>query len=105
MNLPFIILRVAVALLLLAAIADWEYSFYSLLRVLVTISAIECLWVARRRGAEPWMLAFGAIAVLWNPFVEVHLFKTAWMVLDALAAMVFFGSTVYLRRAATAREN
>lgn len=97
MNRPLLWARVAVSVFLLIAIADLEYWFYSLVRVVTTVMAVEVAWAAHRRQQAHWLLPFAAIAILWNPIYEIQFPKQTWRVLDVVAAVLFTVSVRYVR--------
>lgn len=88
------------ALLLVAALFPWPYGYYVLLRIVVFVVAA---WIAY----EQWRLddaisgrvvMFGAIALLYNPFLPIHLTKELWSVLNLTAAALFLWHLRDLRR-------
>lgn len=85
-----IIVSAVAAAFCMAGFFPWPYSFYMLLRCVVTASAVYLL--ARHAKALPdaakWALVL--IALLFNPVVKVHLGRELWQVVDPLAGL-FFG--------------
>ncbi len=87
---------VCVAIASLLAVAPWPYGYYQLLRIVVFIAGIYCGVMVRRSGVENQNLAwalFGA-ALVFNPFLPVHLPRELWAVLNVAAAGLF-GFTAY----------
>lgn len=79
---------------LVVAVLPLPYSFYMGLRWLVTIAAASLAWKEyelNRRRANSYTLIFGAIALLYNPILPVHLFKLLWIALNLITAAAFFG--------------
>ncbi|MER9168932.1 hypothetical protein NKI12_16395 [Mesorhizobium australicum] len=79
------------ALLLVLALAPWPYAYYQLLRIVVTGWAAFLTW-DRYQSAKtwtPWVIAFVALAVLFNPIAPIHLTRPIWSVLNVLGASVF----------------
>ena len=91
--------RIAAAVLLLAAIYPWPYDYYTLMRFVVcAVAAYGCYLAyerARTASAEPWRTkqqrwswTFALIALLFNPFVPLHLDRSTWAVIDIGVALV-----------------
>lgn len=97
MSRAFLIFRLLTAALLLLALWNWPYGYYSVLRVCASIAAIEVFWVALEQGRRAWLLPFAAIFILWNPVAQIHLPRGAWQVLDVAAAMLFVLSVPLVR--------
>jgi hypothetical protein len=66
------------------------YGFYTLLRLVVTITAglVAYGWLQRDRGSVV-PFAFGGIAILFNPLIPVHLSRAAWAPIDLVVAAAF----------------
>lgn len=80
-------LALIVAAMLLLAVAPLPYGYYTLLRIVVTGALAWGAFVAYfdSRLVLPWVLGLGAL--LFNPFIPVHLDKEIWMVIDPLTAV------------------
>jgi hypothetical protein len=99
MHRAFLIFRLGCAALLLLALANWQYAFYSLLRVCTTLAAFEVCWLAYGQKRPSWLIPFGAIVILWNPLAPIHLPRVTWSVLDVAAAILFVVSVSKVRNA------
>lgn len=93
------------AAFLLAAIADWPYAYYLVLRYVITGAAVMMLvalfrsspdfqwgWLFRR-----WQLyAVAVVGVLWLPSTPFEFAQSVWQVLDGIAAalLVAAGLTI-----------
>lgn len=76
---------------LLLALAPWPYGYYLLLRVIVCCAGIFCgvtLWNASEQG-RALAIALFVTALLFNPFIPVHLTRTIWSVLNVMGAALF----------------
>ncbi|MFA6154714.1 DUF6804 family protein [Mesorhizobium sp.] len=88
---------VIVAIASLLAVGPWPYGYYQLVRVVVFFAGAYCgamLWRTDQRN-----LAWGlfAAALVFNPFMPVHLPRELWAVLNVGAA-VLFGVVWYCQR-------
>lgn len=78
------------ALMSFIAIGPWPYGFYMLLRIVIFGAAAFLCWreVVKRPG-NPWIWMFGLIAILFNPFLPVHLSRPLWLPINLLVAALF----------------
>lgn len=84
-----IALWVAIAALVAAVPPVWPYGFYVFLRLGVTVVAISALVVLGvARPVDTIVLA--VIALVFNPFIPVHLPKTLWAIVDLAVAAWFW---------------
>lgn len=88
---------VSCAFLLLAVFARWPYGFYTLLRFAVCGSAAYLAVQAYELKKHAWVWVMGSIAVLFNPFIPVHLRRSDWQVIDFIVAVVFAVSLATIR--------
>ena len=82
---------VAPAILLIAALFPWPYGYYVLLRLAVFVVSA---WIAYEQwrfddAVSGWVVAFGGVALLYNPFMPVHLTREIWSVLNISTAVLF----------------
>jgi hypothetical protein len=85
-------LQICAAVLLIAAIAHWPYGYYQFLRLAICAAACFSAWRLSGMKSPFWAIALAAIAVLFNPFVPVHLHRGDWLWINAAAAVIFLGS-------------
>ena len=83
---------VAPAILLIAALFPWPYGYYGLLRLAVFVVSA---WIAYEQwrfddAVSGWVVAFGGVALLYNPFMPIHLTREIWSVLNIATAVLFF---------------
>ena len=90
-----IALLIAAAFLFVALFDGWPYGFFTLLRFVVFASSAYVAWMAAQEGREGWSWAFGAVAVLFNPFIIIYLERETWVVIDALVG-VFNVASIWL---------
>jgi hypothetical protein len=86
---PHAIPALAAALLLLIALGDHPYGYYTFLRWAVCTAAIVVAWVAWRSDVEWAMWPFIGIAILFNPLVPVYLQRSTWQPIDVICALAF----------------
>lgn len=78
------------AALLVIAIFDLPYGYYTLLRIAVCAFAVAVFALAWNNTApsRPWPLIFVGVAIVFNPLVPVHLDRATWFYLDLGAAIL-----------------
>ena len=89
---------VASALLLIALAPIREYGYFVFLRWAVCAAAIWfCIaaYSVNRKG----LLGIGIpIAILFNPLVPIYLHRSTWAPIDAIVAVILFGSSWFVRQ-------
>jgi len=78
--------------MLFLAIPKLPYGYYTLLRWVVTISALLSVWVAYNSEDTFWVFLMGGIAILFNPIIPVYLTKDIWVIIDVIVAILFLVS-------------
>ena len=88
------------AILLVAAIAQLPYGYYTFVRI-VTCGCAALLAVVgfreRPKNVQAWSILLSLIAVLFNPIVPIHLDRSAWFYLDLGTAGVFVAHLIFVR--------
>jgi len=57
---------------------------FTLLRFVVFASAAYVVWMVHEVQKEKWVWIFGFLAVLFNPFIVIHLDRELWIFIDAI---------------------
>jgi hypothetical protein len=82
------LLAIIATLLLVAAVfGRWPYTFYTLLRLFVCGIAVYLAFAAYTANNKLWPWLMGGLVILFNPLVPIHLNRSSWQVLDALATI------------------
>lgn len=100
-NRPPLWLAFAVIVACIAAVADWPYGYYQLLRLAVTGYAVwvaVCSWNANRQ-ATMWVFIF--IAVLYNPVFKISMERSTHEIVNYLTVFVI-AIELFKNRKATA---
>ena len=88
-------IAITIFLAFAALIGFSSYSFYRLLRVIVcagaSISAYR--YHGENKAAPAWIFVIAAL--LFNPFIPVHLERELWFLLDMAVALVFIVSAYF----------
>ena len=81
--------QLVVAALLLGALVNLPYGYYTFLRWVVCLGSAYCGWQAKQTGRVWWAIGFCGLAILFNPFKPVYLHRDLWTWIDTVAAIVF----------------
>ena len=90
--------------LLLVAVADLPYDYYTLLRFVVCPVSAFGAYKANAAKKRGWAWALGIYAVLFNPLIRTHLEKETWAILNIVGALLTVGAILALRDKAPAKE-
>lgn len=86
------------AILLLLCIGDLPIGYYTLVRIVVTIGAVCILLNEPGKDLNFWRVAFGLIAIIFNPVIPVYLHdKAIWLPIDIIAAALFIIKLLILK--------
>lgn len=79
--IPKPVLYVCAAMIALGVL-PMPYGYYTYIRIVgflvFSLCALESFY--RREQLQPW--AYGAAAILFNPFMKIHLPRDVWAILD-----------------------
>lgn len=85
-NLIRVFNGLAVAILLVAVL-DMPYGYYTLVRLVVTVAALLTAWHAVALSRSPmWVGVMCLVAILFNPVVPVYLQRETWFFIDLAVA-------------------
>jgi hypothetical protein len=96
--MAFAIARIAAAIILIVALERLPYGYYTLLRFLVCgVTAYGAYLSVGELNKTGWAWSFGVLAVLFNPFVPIHLNRGAWAVIDIAVALFLLVSLAFVK--------
>lgn len=82
----FIILNI---FMLLVAIAEWPYGYFTLLKWITCITSIFVTFQAFEKNIDWAKVVFIVIAILFNPLAPIYLSRSTWIPLDIITAILF----------------
>jgi hypothetical protein len=88
MNIKTILFISGIALVF--AVFPLPFFYYQLLRIFIFFSAGIVAFKFYTQKMIPWSLIFGAVALIFNPILPIHLDKGSWVVIDFITALLFF---------------
>jgi len=80
----------AVIILIIAAIFNNEYSFYTFVRWYIMLSSVVLVSTSIERNQDTIVFFFIGVAILFNPFVEFGFQKITWLYIDFIVASILF---------------
>jgi len=92
-----IALFIAAAFLFAALFDGWPYGFFTLLRFIVFAASAYVAWIAYEQQKEKWGWIFGFLAVLFNPFIVIHLNREIWVVIDLIVGIFMIVSVFIIK--------
>ncbi len=84
--------KIIAIILLLWALTDNPYSYYQLLRWVITIIAGYTAYTYYNKQKIRWTWTFGVMALLFNPIIPFYFSKSTWQLIDLTSAVLFFVS-------------
>ena len=79
------------AALLLLCLAPMPYGYYQLVRFVAMVAFAVMAWNYYEKKQEVWAIVFGALALLFQPFVKIALGRLVWNVVDVVVAVLLIG--------------
>ena len=100
----FVIVRIIVAIMLLAALGRHPYGYYTLLRFVVCGVCAYSTYFTIELKKIGWAWTFGIIAVLFNPIIPIYLDRETWAFIDIGVAIIFIISLFLLGKAKSIKD-
>ena len=92
-----IALIIAATFLFVALFDGWPYGFFTLLRFVVFAISVYVAWMSYETKKEKWVWIFGFLAVLFNPFIVIHLNRETWSIIDLIVGVFMIISVFILK--------
>lgn len=84
---------VIIAALLVAVFCRMPYGYYTLLKVICCAGFAYLAYKAHEKKSDAWMWVFGVVAVVYNPFVKIHLGREIWTLVN-FASVALAGASI-----------
>ena len=85
MDMKYLYLILAVFLLL--CLAPMPYGFYQLIRFVAMVLFAVFAYIYWGKDSKPLAVTFGALALLFQPFLKIVLGRVMWNIVDVLVAL------------------
>lgn len=95
----FVCVRLISAALLIWAFSRHRHIFHELVKLIVCGVTVYGVYYTYKLKIKLWKVVFAVIAILFNPFLPVHLSRQAWEVYDLAAAGVLLLSVFLVKSA------
>lgn len=86
----FVLSRVIAIIILVGALSRHAYSYYNITRLVVCGVCIYSANLSYTLKKEKWLYIFIIIAIIFNPFIPIHLVRKTWKIIDVFSAIVLF---------------
>lgn len=83
------IISIAAAVALAVAILPWPYAYYQALRLGIFAAGLYCGIKFKAAGDDKLAYALLFTALVFNPFLPVHLTRAIWLPLNLFGAAIF----------------
>ena len=81
------IIKVVLAILFFLCLADMPYGFYQFVRFASLVGFAILAYDANQKGNQIEMIVFGALALLFQPFIKIALGRQIWNVVDVIVSV------------------
>ena len=82
---------IAPIVIMAIGILPMPYGYYNLSRLVVCGCSIYFAISSNAKDQHVFVWVFGALAVLYNPILPIHLYeKELWMIVNLVTAAIFF---------------
>ena len=102
---PHTIPAAVASVLLLGALGQWPYGYFTLLRWVTCIAAVIVAYNAYDWGHTWAVWVFGFVAILFNPLVPVYLSRDIWRPIDVATALLFTIAILAIARPSNRQGN
>ena len=81
-------LYLIISILLLLCLLPMPYGYYMVVRFvsMVAFGVMSYQYIQKKQTA--WAVTFGALALLFQPFIKVALGRTMWNIVDVIVAVL-----------------
>ncbi len=84
------IIYVVLSALLLLCLAPMPYGYYQLVRFVAMVVFVVLAFNYWRKGQQPYAVLWGALALLFQPFIKIALGRMIWNIVDVIVALGLF---------------
>lgn len=93
----FLLLFLLPIVLLLVGLADLPGGYYTLLRIVVSITSVitAIMEYKVREKVNLWVVLFVALVILFNPIIPIYLYdKDIWIPIDIIASILILAKYI-----------
>lgn len=90
-----LIVKIALALLLFACLGDHPYEFYNFVRWACAVGFVYLAYKAQSQANTDLAIAYGGLAVLFQPLVKIQLGRQLWNTVDVVLGILLLASAAW----------
>ena len=98
--MPVFIIYITAGMLLFGGVTPLPYGYYTLLRIIVTGVFTWSAIINYKKGNQSLLWASGLLALLFNPFLKIHLTKELWVFIDIGTGIFLLSIKGHIKQAA-----
>lgn len=87
-------IQLFLAALLLLCLVKMPYGYYNIIRLIATAVFVYMVYVYTGERKMGLMMTFGALALLFQPFVKIAIGRTMWNIVDVAVAILLITLTI-----------
>lgn len=81
------IIKIVLAVLLVGCLLNMPYGYYQLVRFVALIGFAVLAYHANKEERHTQMIIYGALALLFQPFLKIALGRELWNIVDIVVAV------------------
>jgi hypothetical protein len=81
------LIKVVLAILLILCLAPMPYGYYQFVRFAALIGFAVLAYQANEEGKQTEMVIYGALALLFQPFIKIALGRELWNIVDVIVGV------------------
>ncbi len=98
------ILRILTAGLLLFALTNQPYDYFTILRIVTCVTSAYLIYVASITKKSFWIVVFVFVIILFNPIIKFPIKRETWSIIDIITAIIMLGSIFFLKEDKTIND-
>ena len=87
-------IQLFLAALLLLCLVKMPYGYYNIIRLIATSVFVYMTYVYTEKKKLGLMVTFGALVLLFQPFVKIAIGRTMWNIVDVAVAILLITLTI-----------
>ena len=87
-------IQLFLAALLLLCLLDMPYGYYNVIRLAAMVVFVYMAYMYTEEKKQGLMVTFGALALLFQPFVKIAIGRTMWNIVDVAVAILLITLTI-----------
>lgn len=88
------IIKIGLAVLMFGCLLDMPYGYYQLVRFIALIGFSVLAYQANQQNRQTEMFIYGALALLFQPFLKIALGRELWNIVDVIVGVGLLVSLV-----------